>query len=250
MMPKRKMLIAANWKMNGSQNLTKTLLEGLAVATQGSENEIAVFPPYPYLALTQDILRATPIRFGAQDLSAHDEGAYTGEVSASMLTDMGCYYVLIGHSERRAYHQESNELLLQKYQRASQQGLNPILCLGETQSERNANLTFQVINSQLLPFLTQDYLANMTIAYEPVWAIGTGKTATPDEAQVVHAFIREKIAEKDSSLANKIRILYGGSVKPNNARELFSLPDVDGGLIGGASLKKEEFIQLCRTTKI
>lgn len=243
------MLIAGNWKMHGTQSFTKELISYLLENTKNTEHEIAVFPPYPYLLLIQELLHASSIQFGAQDVSAHDTGAYTGEVSASMLADVGCRYVLIGHSERRAYHQETNEIIAEKCQLAHQNKLVPILCVGETQFERDAGSTYDVISSQLASLLDSTFLEHAIIAYEPVWAIGTGKTATPDEAQAVHRFIREKIAKKNSSIADKIRILYGGSVKASNAAELFSMPDIDGGLIGGASLKKEEFVALCQMAK-
>lgn len=244
------MLIAGNWKMHGTQSFTKELINYLVENTKNSENEIAVFPPYPYLSLTCELLHTSSIQFGAQDVSAHDAGAYTGEVSASMLADVGCRYVLIGHSERRAYHHETNELIAEKCQLAHQNKLIPILCIGETQLERDADSTYEIISAQLAPLLDSTFLEHTIIAYEPVWAIGTGKTATPDEAQAVHRFIREKIAKKNSSIGDKIRILYGGSVKASNAAELFSMPDIDGGLIGGASLKKEEFAALCQMAKM
>ncbi len=248
-MAARNLLIAGNWKMNGTHAFTCTLLESLRKTVAACKNEIAVFPPYTALSLAKEILKNTEIKLGAQDVSAHEVGAYTGEIAASMLLDAGCHYVIVGHSERRTYHHESNEIILKKCFIAQQHQLTPILCLGETEAEKEAGVTQQVITQQLAWLLQSPALAHCVLAYEPVWAIGTGKTASPFEAQAVHQFIRQQIAQKDSSLAGKIRILYGGSVKADNAAELFSMPDIDGGLIGGASLKAEEFSHLCQIAK-
>lgn len=249
-MSQRKLLVAGNWKMNGSQDFTLNILESLTNKLSRSSSDIAVFPPYVYLSLAKERLKSSAIQLGAQDLSSQEKGAYTGEISAAMLKDIGCKYVLVGHSERRAYHHESNELIAKKCLAAYQGGLTPILCMGETQEERDTNRTYDVITQQLQPILEMpEVLESCVLAYEPVWAIGTGKTATPEQAQEVHHFIRQQIAKKYSSIANKIRILYGGSVKADNATQIFNMPDIDGGLIGGASLKEEEFVFLCQINK-
>lgn len=245
-MTTRKLLIVGNWKMNGSIEFTDSLLKKLTQSSTSFHNDVAVLPPYVYLTLARGLLTSSPIQLGAQEVSAHFNGAYTGEISISMLKDVGCQYVLIGHSERRQYHHENDEAVAQKAALVYENGLTPIICLGETEQEREKNLTFSVIDKQLAPLLAlPDVLSQSVLAYEPVWAIGTGKTAEPAQAQEIHHYIRQKIALKTPSIAEKIRILYGGSVKADNAHNLFSMPDIDGGLIGGASLKQDEFIFLC-----
>ncbi|MGV3741498.1 MAG: triose-phosphate isomerase [Burkholderiaceae bacterium] len=243
----RRKLVAGNWKMNGSLGANQVLLEELKSGLQGNECDVAVCPPAPYLAQCQARLTGTEIRWGAQDLSMHDAGAFTGEISAEMLRDFACSYVIIGHSERRAYHAESDEQVAAKTVRALSCGLTPIVCVGETLPEREAGMTAQVVSRQIdavLAGLRAEQCADIVVAYEPVWAIGTGRTATPEMAQEIHALLRAKLHGKSAKAASEVRILYGGSVKPGNAKELFSMPDIDGGLIGGASLKANEFIAI------
>jgi triosephosphate isomerase (TIM) len=242
----RKPLVAGNWKMNGTRDGVKTLLEGIkAGAAQVQGADLVVCAPFVHLHEVQSLLSGSSIAWGAQDLSVHDAGAYTGEVSGPMLKEFGCRYVIIGHSERRTYHRESDELVAQKFQAALRHGLTPIFCLGETLEEREQGVTEAVVARQLdavLEGLGADTLAQGVIAYEPVWAIGTGKTASPEQAQEVHAFIRNRVAAKDPAVATGVRILYGGSMKPDNAAELMAKPDIDGGLIGGAALKATDFL--------
>ncbi len=245
----RRKLVAGNWKMHGSLARNRDLLDSLVQATgKGGSADCAVCVPFPYLSQTQEQLKGTTIAWGAQNLSEHPQGAYTGEVSAAMLADFGCRYVLIGHSERRSLYGESNETVAAKFVAAVSSGLTPILCLGETLEQREGAITEKVIATQL-DAVTQaagmNRLTNAVIAYEPVWAIGTGLTATPQQAQDVHAFIRARLAGSDAALARRIQILYGGSVKPQNAAELFGMADIDGGLIGGASLVAQDFLAIC-----
>jgi triosephosphate isomerase (TIM) len=245
----RKPLVAGNWKMNGSLESVRILLEGIKSGiAQVSNAEVVVCPPYVYIPETEKMLTGTQIGWGGQDLSTEASGAFTGEVSASMLLDFGSKYVIVGHSERRTYHKESDLLVAKKYAFARAAGLVPILCVGETLEEREAGITEAVVARQLDAVIELegiDGLANGVVAYEPVWAIGTGKTASPEQAQEVHAFIRGRIAAKSGEVAEGMRILYGGSMKPDNAKELIGKPDIDGGLIGGASLKAEDFLGIC-----
>jgi triosephosphate isomerase len=245
----RKPLVAGNWKMNGSQESVRELLSGILAGLSEVKNaDVAVCPPYVYLPTVQQQLSGSAIAWGAQDLSTEQAGAYTGEVAASMLKDFSCTYVIVGHSERRTYHAESDELVAKKFAVARSAGLVPILCIGETLEEREAGITEEVVARQLdavIDLEGVDALADGVIAYEPVWAIGTGKTATPEQAQEVHAFIRARVTAKSASVAEGLRILYGGSMKPDNARELIDKPDIDGGLIGGASLKAADFLGIC-----
>lgn len=241
----RRMLVAANWKMHGSMALTDTLVGALVQNPPACE--VVVFPPFPYLPRAA-VQAGGVVGVGAQDLSAHAQGAYTGEVAGAMLREVGAHYVLVGHSERRQYHSETDELLAAKLERALDAGLVPVLCVGETLEERERGVTEQVVGRQVqVPFrlLGGERLASLVIAYEPVWAIGTGRTATSAQAQAVHAFIRSQVAKHDVKLSKLIRLLYGGSVKAANAPELFAQPDVDGGLVGGASLVAEEFLAIC-----
>lgn len=252
----RKSLIAGNWKMHGSMGFVTELLSTLKAGATHVENniELVVFPPFVFLEKTQSLLTDTPIRWGAQNVYSALEGAYTGEISPSMLKEFNCSYVIVGHSERRHLFGETSEQVAEKFILSGKSGLKPILCVGETKAERDAGKTFEIISKQLQPILNSEeglaILANdAVIAYEPVWAIGTGVTATPDQAQAVHAFIRQEVTKIDKSLAEKLRILYGGSLKPENAETLFAMPDIDGGLIGGASLNAQEFLdiaKLCR----
>jgi triosephosphate isomerase len=242
----RRTLIAGNWKMNGSFASNAGLLDGVRAGAASVSCELAVCVPAPYLAQVQSALSGSPVRWGAQDVSAHERGAFTGEVSAEMLLEFGCSYVIVGHSERRSYHAESDELVAQKAQRALASGLTPIVCVGETLEEREQGATDAVVSRQLAPVLDamRTQLASMVIAYEPVWAIGTGKTATPEMAQQVHARLRAMLAERDAESAQQVRILYGGSMKPDNAKDLLAKPDIDGGLIGGASLNASDFLAI------
>jgi len=232
--------------MNGSLAANATLLAGILRDEAAVSAELAVCVPAPYLAQVQSVLGGSPVRWGAQDVSAQERGAFTGEVSAEMLLEFGCSYVIVGHSERRSYHAESDELVAQKAQRALASGLTPIVCFGETLEEREQGATDAVVSRQLAPVLDamRTQLASMVIAYEPVWAIGTGKTATPEMAQQVHARLRAMLAERDAESAQQVRILYGGSMKPDNAKDLLAKPDIDGGLIGGASLNASDFLAI------
>ncbi|MDY6991553.1 MAG: triose-phosphate isomerase [Pseudomonadota bacterium] len=245
----RQTLVAGNWKMNGSTQSIQALLESLKQGiAQVSTAEVAVCPPYVYLHQVSTALMGTAISWGAQDVSHEEPGAFTGEIAASMLTDFKCKYVIVGHSERRHLYGERNEVVAQKCAQAQQLGLIPILCVGELLEQREAGATETVVKQQLdavLQLKEQINWSQMVIAYEPVWAIGTGKTATPDQAQAVHAFIRQHLTQSDAQMAANIQILYGGSVKGSNATELFAMADIDGGLIGGASLKADEFLTIC-----
>ena len=240
--------IAGNWKLNGSLASNAALLDGVRAGAAGLKAELAVCVPAPYLAQVQSALAGSGVNWGAQDLSVHDSGAYTGEVSAAMLGDFACRYVIVGHSERRSYHGETDELVAQKAVRALSAGLVPIVCVGETLAEREQGATDAVVIRQLKPVLEAvgADLAKIVVAYEPVWAIGTGKTATPDMAQQVHELIRATLAQADAAAAATVRILYGGSMKPDNAGELLAKPDIDGGLIGGASLKAVDFLAIAK----
>lgn len=242
----RRKLVAGNWKMHGSRAANAALLEGLLGARPFGA-DVAVCVPFPYLADVAVRLVGSGVGWGAQDCSAHAQGAYTGEVSAAMLRDLGCSWAIVGHSERRAYHAESDELVAAKAGAALGCGLTPIVCVGETLEQREAGQTEAVVRRQLaavVDALGQD-AGRMVVAYEPVWAIGTGRTATPEQAQAVHALLRAQL-QAAALPAGTIRILYGGSVKPDNAATLFAQPDIDGGLIGGASLNAADFAAICR----
>jgi len=250
----RRKFVAGNWKMNGALAQNAGLLD----AIRSGMNEIqgvdcAVCVPFPYLAQVQNNLSGSKVKWGAQDVHQLEKGAYTGEVSAAMLRDFGCSYVIVGHSERRAYYGESSRLVAEKFLAAQQAGLSPILCVGESLEQRESGVTERVVAEQLDALLELggvQALRNSVVAYEPVWAIGTGKTASSDQAQSVHAFIRQRVASHDGQIAAGLCILYGGSVKANNAAELFAMPDIDGGLIGGASLVADEFLAICRAGQI
>jgi triosephosphate isomerase len=245
----RKYIIAGNWKMHGSKASVTELLDGIKAEAEHITNvEWIVFPPYPFLAQAENLLANTNIAWGAQNLCDKTSGAYTGEVSAAMLKDFNCKYVLVGHSERRTLYGEDNDLVAAKFKTACETGLIPILCIGETLEERKIGMTEEIVTKQIEAVLNLDkgieYLARAIIAYEPVWAIGTGVTATPEQAQEMHKKIRALLAAKNVNIAEQIRILYGGSVKPDNAKQLFAMPDIDGGLIGGASLKATDFLEI------
>ena len=244
----RRILVAGNWKMHGSGAMVQELLEGLLAGTDNaSDVDMAVFPPYPYLAQVQSLLDGSSISWGAQSLNPVAHGAHTGEVSAGMLLDFGCRHVLVGHSERRAIYGESDEDVAIRFEAALAAGLEPVLCVGETLEERESGATEAVVERQLDAVLNRCGVAGFEraiVAYEPVWAIGTGMTATPEQAQAVHAFIRDKFFSQDDIIAGHLRILYGGSVNGSNAADLFAREDIDGGLVGGASLKVEDFLAI------
>jgi triosephosphate isomerase len=246
----RQRLAVGNWKMHGSLPENRALLESLTAAASGLTRAIcAVCVPFPYLAQAQAALAGSRVAWGAQNVSQHPKGAFTGEVSAAMLREFGCRYVLVGHSERRQMYGEDDATVVAKAKAALAAGLTPILCVGETLAERERNVTEAVVGRQVsaaVDGLGVDGLGAAILAYEPVWAIGTGKTATPQQAQAVHAFIRGRLKAGSAQLADKVPVLYGGSVKAANAAELFAMADVDGGLVGGASLVAEEFAAICR----
>lgn len=251
MSTKRTPMMVGNWKMNGHLQANQDLMRALNAGVQGSGVTVAVCTPFPYLAQAQAELAGGAVAWGAQDVSAHDKGAYTGEVSALMLKEFGVRYVLVGHSERRQYHAESDELVALKAQKALQSGLTPIVCVGETLAEREAGETEAVVKRQLAAMihLNGHCISEVVVAYEPVWAIGTGKTATPEQAQAVHAVLRAQLAAA-SEHADRIALLYGGSMNPANAADLMAQPDIDGGLVGGASLKADDFLSMIRTAQL
>ncbi len=246
----RRKLVAGNWKMQGTLTQNAALLDAVRSGMAAMNSvDCAVCVPFPYLAQAQQKLSGSNVKWGAQDVHQLDKGAYTGEVSASMLHDFGCSYVIVGHSERRAIYGENSQLVAEKFLMAHLAGLTPILCVGESLQQRESGVTEKVVAEQLDALIQLggvQALRSAVVAYEPVWAIGTGKTATSAQAQAVHAFIRQRVASQDSQIASGLCILYGGSVKANNAAELFAMPDIDGGLIGGASLVAEEFLAICR----
>jgi triosephosphate isomerase len=252
-MTTRRPLVAANWKMNGTLESIRALLGSLRAGLDGGNGaDVALCAPFPYLAELDGSLSGSGIAIGAQNLSEHVSGAFTGEVSAEMLRDYNCRFVIVGHSERRTLYGENDELVARKYLRALDAGLTPILCVGELLEEREARQTEEVVARQLdrvIGAAGAESFRKAVIAYEPVWAIGTGRTATPEQAQEVHAFIRLRLARHDDAAADAIRILYGGSVNAANAKSLFTMADVDGGLVGGASLKAAEFLEICRAAR-
>jgi len=245
----RRKFVAGNWKMNGSSSQNNKLVSEILAEIGGiSRAEIALCPPFVYLMEVGRQIAQSGIALGAQNCAVESPGAFTGEIAATMLIDLGCRYVIIGHSERRALYGESDVLVAAKFATARTAGLIPILCVGERLEEREAGITGEIVARQIDAILDSQGItvfANSVIAYEPVWAIGTGRTATPSQAQEVHAIIRTRLAEHNTEIATQTRILYGGSVKGNNAAELFAMPDIDGGLIGGASLNAQEFMAIC-----
>jgi triosephosphate isomerase (TIM) len=249
-MTKRRALVAGNWKMNGSRAESAALLEAVKQGVaEGVATDVAVCPPFILIPLAAEKLAGSAVAVGGQNLNVNKAGAFTGEVSGAMLRDFGCTCVIVGHSERRTLYGEDDVAVAAKFGAAQAAGLTPILCVGETLAEREANQTEAVVARQLDAVLKQHGVAslrNAVIAYEPVWAIGTGKTATPEQAQDVHRFIRDRVAALDAAVAGGVRILYGGSMKGSNAKELMAQPDIDGGLIGGASLVAQEFLTICR----
>ncbi|EYC52050.1 triosephosphate isomerase [Hylemonella gracilis str. Niagara R] len=240
-----KKLIAGNWKMNGSLAANAALLQGILPGVTAQACDVAVCVPAVYLAQGQALLADSPLALGAQDLSARESGAYTGEISAAMLRDFGVRYAIVGHSERRQYHGETDAVVAEKAQRALAAGITPIVCIGETLAEREAGSTEDVVKRQLAAVihLNGHCISEIVVAYEPVWAIGTGKTATPEQAQAVHAVLRAQL-QAASTQADRIRILYGGSMNATNAASLLAQADIDGGLIGGASLKAADFLSI------
>lgn len=245
----RKPLVVGNWKMNGTLTSVAALADGVLAGLPGESVECGVCPAFVHLQAVAAQLRNSRLRLGAQDVSEFGPGAYTGEIAAEMLVELGTHFVIIGHSERRSFFGDTDERVLAKTRRARTAGLTPIICVGETLSERKQGVTEAVVARQLELLLSapdaRELLTPAILAYEPVWAIGTGETATPEQAQAVHRFIRGRVAECDTELAERMRLLYGGSVKPGNAAELFAMPDIDGGLIGGAALKAEDFLAIC-----
>lgn len=243
----RKKIVAGNWKMNTDICEGKELVKGIIEMSVNlpSGVKLIVAPPFTHLCSVGKLLEGTPIALGAQNCADHSKGAYTGEVSASMLKSVHCSYVILGHSERREYYGETSAKLVEKIKLALEEGIAPIFCIGERLEEREAGNHFEVVRKQIeevLYVLTPEQMANIVIAYEPVWAIGTGKTASSEQAQEIHEYVRKVVAAKFGKLAEEISILYGGSCKPSNAKELFACKDIDGGLIGGAALKAEDFI--------
>jgi triosephosphate isomerase (TIM) len=252
-MSKRRSLVAANWKMNGSLESIGQLVAAISQGvSQGTESEVLICPPFVYIAKLAGLLEKTDIRLGAQNVSHLESGAFTGEVAPSMLKDFACEYVIVGHSERRMLYRENDVRVAEKFVAVQANGMIPILCIGELLEERESNCTEEVIARQLDAVIELAGIMafkKAVIAYEPVWAIGTGKTATPEQAQEVHEFIRLRLARHDHETAEGVRILYGGSVKADNAKQLFELADIDGGLIGGASLVADDFLTICHSVR-
>lgn len=248
----RQPFVAGNWKMNGSRESAGRLLENLVRNLSPGAREVAVCPPFVYLSDAMRILKGAEIALGAQTVSEEESGAFTGEVAASMLQDFDCRYVIVGHSERRALFGETDEVVARKFMAAVRVGLRPIFCVGETLEQREQGVTEEVIGRQLdavLEVAGVHAFKESVVAYEPVWAIGTGQTASPEQAQAVHAMIRGRVSAADDIIAAGLRIVYGGSVKAANAAELFAMPDIDGGLIGGASLDADSFLSICQSAE-
>jgi triosephosphate isomerase len=248
----RKAMVAGNWKMNGSQTAARSLIESIQ---QGAASlnaiDIAIFPAFIFLPLAQTLLQKSAVAYGGQNLYMGAQGAFTGEISGAMLADLGCEYVLVGHSERRQFFHDDLTQVSAKFKAALESGLKPILCIGETLTERETNITERILTEQLETVIVEAGIQSFqdaVIAYEPVWAIGTGLTATPEQAQAAHAFIRKLVAKHDVNIANAVRILYGGSVKADNAAGLFAKSDIDGALVGGASLDAKSFLAICQAS--
>jgi len=245
----RRKIVAGNWKLHGTRGFATALVAEIAGALPLPGVDVVILPPLPYLGDLIEDFEQVELGFGAQDVSHNEKGAFTGEVSAAMLADVGARYGLVGHSERRQYHYENSDLVAKKFVAAKNAGLVPILCVGETLEQREAGQAEETIAAQLQPVLERAGVAafaGAVVAYEPVWAIGTGRTATPEQAQEMHAFIRGQVAARDARIASSLPVLYGGSVKPDNAAALFAQPDIDGGLIGGASLVAADFLAIAR----
>ncbi|TRW94338.1 triose-phosphate isomerase [Candidatus Methylobacter oryzae] len=243
----RRSLVVGNWKMNGTLASAELLVKGIIAGLGDNKADIAVCVPYVHLPKVSELVENTALAVGAQNVADKLSGAFTGEVSAAMLTEFNCKYALVGHSERRSYYGDTDETVAARFCQAQEQNITPVLCVGETLEQREQDETFSIIDAQLNAVINLAGIAAFgaaVIAYEPVWAIGTGKTATDEQAQEVHQYIRKYIAAKDQAIADKIQILYGGSAKPDNAKGLFAMPDIDGGLIGGASLDAESFLKI------
>jgi triosephosphate isomerase (TIM) len=249
-MPSKKQLIAGNWKMNGSLADNDALVRALVAGLREVACQVAVCIPAPYLAQVQMLRSGSALELGAQDVSQHEQGAYTGEVSAAMLKEFGVRYVIVGHSERRQYHCETDALVAEKAKTALAAGITPIVCVGETLAEREAGKTEEVVKRQLAAVIHTNghCISEVCVAYEPVWAIGTGKTATPEQAQQVHAVLRAQL-KAATAHSERIHLLYGGSMNAGNARSLLAQPDIDGGLVGGASLKAADFLQIAAAAR-
>tara|TARA_B110000003_G_scaffold209581_1_gene208496 strand:- start:220 stop:978 length:759 start_codon:yes stop_codon:yes gene_type:complete len=250
-MPKkmRKTIVAGNWKMNASKDSVNSLVNDILSGVSGVNAEVIVCAPFPYLALVDSLIDGSSLMLGAQNLNVNPSGAFTGEVSAEMIKDFGANHVIVGHSERRSLYGETSEIVAEKTKAAIDSGLTPLLCLGESLDQRESGKTESVISEQLtkvIDLVGIEAFKNIIIAYEPVWAIGTGMTATPEQAQAVHMYIRALLATSNQDIAEKTPILYGGSMNAGNAAELISRPDIDGGLIGGAALKAEDFLKICK----
>ena len=248
----RRSLVIGNWKMNGTLASAQLLAKGIIAGLGSADEDIAVCVPYVYLPAINELVKDTALGLGSQNIADKASGAYTGEISASMLKEFNTQYALVGHSERRSYYGDTDASVAARYVQAQEQGIIPVLCVGETLEQREQDQTFSVINEQLDAVINLAGIASLSkavIAYEPVWAIGTGKTATDEQAQEVHQYIRQYIAAKDQVIADKVQILYGGSAKPDNAKGLFAQPDIDGGLIGGASLEAESFLKIFQSVK-
>jgi triosephosphate isomerase len=245
----RQPLVAGNWKLNGNRQSIDKLLQGILGGMQDVKKaEVAVCAPYIYIPQVADSLKNSTIKYGAQNVSEYESGAYTGEISATMLQEFGCNYAIVGHSERRSIYGETDQQVANKFVSAQKAGIRPILCVGELLEERESGETEAVVARQLDAVVDTagiESLKDAVIAYEPVWAIGTGKTASPEQAQEVHAFIRQRLADNNAEVADLVQILYGGSVKADNAQSLFAQADIDGGLIGGASLDAKDFLSIC-----
>jgi len=250
----RRPVVAGNWKMHGSRSANEALLTELEQRLNPEwPVDVVIFPPFVYIADAVRLLDEGTVAVGAQDVCAEPVGAFTGQVAAAMLRDVGCRYVIVGHSERRRLYHEDDVLVARKFAAVREVGLTPVLCVGETLEEREAHLTEAVVARQLDAVTAMNGVASLDhaiVAYEPVWAIGTGRTASPQQAQELHAYLRGRIDAQDAKIARRVRILYGGSVKASNAAELFSMPDVDGGLVGGASLSADEFIEICAAAAV
>ena len=245
----RKTIVAGNWKMNASKDSVNSLVNDILSGVSGVNAEVIVCAPFPYLALVDSLIDGSSLMLGAQNLNVNSSGAFTGEVSAEMIKDFGVKHVIVGHSERRSLYGETSEIVAEKTKAAIDSGLTPLLCLGESLDQRESGKTESVISEQLtkvIDLVGIEAFKNIIIAYEPVWAIGTGMTATPEQAQAVHMYIRALLATSNQDIAEKTPILYGGSMNAGNAAELISRPDIDGGLIGGAALKAEDFLKICK----
>ena len=245
----RKTIVAGNWKMNASKESVNTLIEGILSGMNEASSEVIVCAPFPYLSQVESLIQGSSLMLGAQNLNVNSAGAYTGEVSADMIKDFGAQHVIVGHSERRSLYGETNTIVAEKTKAAIDAGLTPLLCVGESLEDRESGNTEAIVEEQIntvIDLIGIESFDQVIIAYEPVWAIGTGLTATPEQAQAVHLFIRNLLADSSEKIAQRTPILYGGSMNAGNAADLISCSDIDGGLIGGAALKAEDFLQICK----